>query len=234
MSATGAHLTIGQVVEKLRITYPDLSVSKVRFLEDEGLVTPERTTGGYRIFSSRDIERIDAILRLQKLHFFPLAVIRTKLAALDRGEAVPELETVAGAATADEMDQVFGGSKQSLQAVTEITGAPASFMRDLAQFGVIAIEKGEASPVVDGGSIGLVKAAWELKSMGVDPRHLRPFAQAADREAVLVSQIVGVAGRMRTPEAKKHALDQLRLVEGLTDTVKRSLLKRAMDRELDL
>lgn len=234
MSSAEAHLTIGQVVEKLRVSYPDLSVSKVRFLEDEGLITPQRTGGGYRIFSGRDVDRLEAILRLQKLHFYPLAVIRTKLAALDRGEAVPELDSVAGAATADEMDQVFGGTKQALQAVTDITGVPASFMRDLAQFGAIVIERGESGPVVDGGSIGLIKAAYELKSLGVDPRHLRPFAQAADREAVLVSQVVGVPGRMKSTDSKKHALEQLKKVESLTDTVKRSLLKRALQRELEI
>lgn len=234
MASADAHLTIGQVVEKLRVTYPDLTVSKVRFLEDEGLITPQRTSGGYRIFSSRDVARIEVILRLQKLHFFPLAIIRSKLEALDRGEDVPELDSIAGAATPDEMVQVFAGTKQSLQAVTEITGAPASFMRELAQFGVIAIEKGVSTPAVDGASIGLIKAAWELKSMGVDPRHLRPFVQSADREGVLVSQVVGVLGRMRSPEAKKHGLETLQKMEALTDTVKRSLLKRALERELEL
>ena len=86
------YLTIGEVVQKLQPSYPDLSISKVRFLEEEDLITPERTAGGYRKFSQKDVGRIEMILRLQRDHFFPLAVIREKLADVDRGRIPAELQ----------------------------------------------------------------------------------------------------------------------------------------------
>lgn len=225
-------LTIGEVVRKLQSTYPELTVSKVRFLEDEGLIEPMRTSGGYRKFTQRDIERLEAILKLQKMHFYPLSVIRTKLAAMDRGDEVAELDST-GSEAAQSAVQLFEGSMQSLESVNEILSIPATFVRELAQFGLVEIEKGPSGPVIDGSSFTLIQSAWELRSFGIDPRHLRPFATAADREAVLLAQIVAPTIRSKTPESKRQGNETLRELERLTDSIKRSLLKSALEKQLD-
>lgn len=231
--ASKDYLTIGEVVRKLQVTYPELTVSKVRFLEDEGLVQPDRTGGGYRKFKPGDVERLEAILRMQKMHFYPLSVIRTKLDALDRGEELSELKSGGQEAAANAM-QLFEGRLQPLETVNEILSVPVTFVRELAQFGLIDVHKGASGPVVDGAAFPLIQAAWELRSFGIDPRHLRTFATQADREAVLLAQIVAPTIRSKTPDSRKQATETLTELQRLTETLKRSLLAAALAKQIDV
>lgn len=227
-----SYLSIGEVVRRLQSTYPDLSVSKVRFLEDKGLISPDRSTGGYRKFSARDVKRLESILSMQKMYFYPLTVIKNKLDAEDRGERSPELADDAGEA-AITATQLLAGQPQALTAAASMVDVPIAFIRELAQYGLVEIAKGENGPVIDGGELDLIKACWALKEQGIDPRHLRPFATAADREATLLVQAVLPQLKGATPEVQKQGLERLRELETLSAAVKRSLFNTALDSELD-
>jgi DNA-binding transcriptional MerR regulator len=224
------YLTIGEVVQRLQGAYPDLSISKIRFLEEEGLVAPERTAGGYRKFSQTDVARIDIILRLQKEHFLPLAIIREKLADFDRGKIPAELSrgTVGVAeplplVAEEETPLALEDSQSAL-------GIPASFIRELAEFNLVSIERTDGVDSIERADTQIVHAAWDLRKYGVEPRHLRMYENFSDREAALFTQILMPAFRHKTPESKQKLAETLTDLGTLTDELKGRLLRRALAR----
>lgn len=226
------YLTIGEVVQRLEVAYPDLSISKVRFLEDEGLITPERTPGGYRKFSQVDVARVEMILRLQKEHFLPLAVIREKLAEFDRGRIPAELQRTIGV----EEPIVRRVSEEGPLAVEDAPsalGVPASFITELAEFGIIDLTSGDSGDAIDRADVASVHAAWDLRRFGVEPRHLRMYGTFADREATLFAQIVLPTFRHRSPETRQRLAETLNELGSLTDQLKGRLLRRALARAFE-
>jgi DNA-binding transcriptional MerR regulator len=203
MARTRDYMTIGELVESLQPAHPDLTISKVRFLEDEGLVTPERTAGGYRKFSSQDAARVDLVLRLQKEHFLPLAVIREKLKDLDKGRV-------------------------TLEAAQSTMGLPVTFVRELAEFGLVRISKGDHGDELRRADVEVAHAAWDLRRFGVEARHLRTYVTAAEREAALFSQILMPTLRHRTPETRQKLVESIGELAKLCDELRRPLLKRAL------
>jgi DNA-binding transcriptional MerR regulator len=224
------YLTIGEVVQRLQGAYPDLSISKVRFLEEEGLVAPERTQGGYRKFSQADVARVEMILRLQKEHFLPLAVIREKLSDFDRGRIPAELQRASVGMTAPLPLMAEDEGPLALEDSPSVLSIPVSFIRELNEFGLIVIVRGEAGEEIARADVQIVHAAWELRRFGVEPRHLRMYENFADREAALFSQILMPAFRHRTPDTKQKLSDTLVELGALTDELKSRLLRRALGR----
>lgn len=224
------YLTIGEVVQRLQGAYPDLSISKVRFLEEEGLVAPERTQGGYRKFSHADVSRVEMILRLQKEHFLPLAVIREKLADFDRGRIPAELQRAAVGMTAPLPLIADDEGPLTLEDAPSALGIPVSFIRELDGFGLVGITKGENGDEVARRDVQIVHAAWELRRYGVEPRHLRMYENFADREAALFSQILMPAFRHRTADSQQKLSETLSELGTLTDELKSRLLRRALAR----
>jgi DNA-binding transcriptional MerR regulator len=228
------YLTIGEVVQRLQAAYPDLSISKVRFLEEEGLVAPERTAGGYRKFSQADVARVEMILRLQREHFLPLAVIREKLADFDRGRIPPELQRSPVGMTdplpliaEDEGPLVLEDSPSTL-------GIPVSFIRELAEFGLVApVRNEDGAEALGRGDVQIAHAAWELRRFGVEPRHLRMYETFSEREATLFAQILMPAFRHRTPETKQKLNETLAELGTLTDELKSRLLRRSLGRAFE-
>lgn len=221
------YLTIGEVVQRLEATYPDLSISKVRFLEDEGLISPERTAGGYRKFSQSDVARVEMILRLQKEHYLPLAVISEKLAEYDRGRIPAELQRSVGMEEPIVRTISDEGPLPVADAPSAI-GVPESFIKELAEYGIIGISPGEHGDEIERADVSSVHAAWDLRRFGVEPRHLRMYGTFADREATLFAQIVLPAFRHRTPESKQRLSETLNELGSLTDQLKGRLLRRAL------
>jgi DNA-binding transcriptional MerR regulator len=220
-------MTIGELVDSLVPAHPDLTISKVRFLEDEGLITPERTAGGYRKFSTNDVARVDLVLRLQKEHFLPLSVIREKLADLDKGKVSEELRPMvtrpeAAALPFDDAEAV------PMEQVPSLLGFPASFVRELAEFGLVSIAQGEHGEELARGDVQIAHTCWDMRRYGVDPRHLRMYATGAEREAALFQQILMPAYRHRTPEAKQKLVESLAELMRLTDELRRDLARRAV------
>jgi DNA-binding transcriptional MerR regulator len=227
MARSRDYLTIGGLVENLLPAHQDLTISKVRFLEDEGLVTPERTAGGYRKFSTGDVARVDLILRLQKEHFLPLAVIREKLKDLDKGKVSEEIRPMVTRpeAVASPFDV---GDAVPLESVPAALGFPASFVRELAEFGLVSITKGDSGDEIPRSDVQIAHACWDMRGYGIDPRHLRIFVTAAEREAALFQQILMPAYRHRTPETRQKLLESLGELMRITAELRSDLAKRAV------
>jgi DNA-binding transcriptional MerR regulator len=218
-------LTIGAVVKQLEREFPDISISKVRYLEDQKLLAPRRTPGGYRLYGPADVDRLRTILRLQRDEFLPLRVIRQELAAgLTESEAppVPEARGTRRATVA-----LRGpGSMYRLEDVLEDTGADQSLVKELEDFGVIKGERRDGEQLYDDTEREIIRAVTELKRFGVGGRNLRVFRTSADREAALLEQILAPALRSRNPERRKEAVEALENLAAIASHLKHLLLIR--------
>jgi DNA-binding transcriptional MerR regulator len=220
-------LTIGAVCKQLEREFPDISISKIRYLEDQKLLSPRRTAGGYRLFTSADVTRLRTILRLQRDEFLPLRVIRQELAAgradteVDPGQAA-EPRPIRRATV-----EVRGhGSLYRLDEVLDETGADQSLVKELEEFGVIRGERRDGEVLYDETEREIVRAVTELKRFGVGGRNLRVFRTSADREAALLEQILAPALRSRNPERRKEAVEALENLAAIASHLKHLLLIR--------
>ncbi|MDP2233408.1 MAG: MerR family transcriptional regulator [Actinomycetota bacterium] len=223
------YVTIGEVVERLSNTYPDLSISKIRFLEEEDLISPERTAGGYRKFTSTDIARVELILRLQKENFLPLAVIREKLVDYDKGKLPPELR-LSGAANEPAQITLDDAETVPLEDVPTALGLPTSFIKELEEFGLVSLIEGARGKELTRSDVQIAHTCWDMRRFGVEPRHLRMYETFAEREAAFFSQILMPAFRHRTPESKQKLSETLGELTSLTEHLTSSLLRRALGR----
>jgi DNA-binding transcriptional MerR regulator len=218
-------VTIGAVCKALHQEFPDISISKIRYLEDQKLLAPRRTQGGYRLYTPNDIQRLRTILRLQRDEFLPLRVIRQELAGgrTEQEVAAPGDGRSLRRATVTVRDP---GSLYSLDDVVEDTGADPKLVRELVDFGVI---KGEARSGVryfDETEREIVRAVSELARYGVGGRNLRVFRSSADREAQLLQSILAPALRSRNPDRRKEAIEALENLASVTTHLKHLLLIR--------
>jgi DNA-binding transcriptional MerR regulator len=219
-------LTIGAVCKHLEREFPDISISKIRYLEDQKLLNPRRTPGGYRLYGPGDVERLRTILRLQRDEFLPLRVIRQELAA---GRADPEVaKGKAPDPRARRRATVAGGpgSLYRLEEILDETGADRSLVKELEDYGVIRGEKHDGEPFYDDTEREIVRAVTELKRFGVGGRNLRVFRTSADREAALLEQILAPALRSRNPERRKEAVEALENLAAIASHLKHLLLIR--------
>ncbi len=223
------YLTIGEVVEKLQGTHPDLSISKIRFLEEEGLISPERTAGGYRKFAQADVARIDLILRLQREHFLPLAVIRDRLADYDKGKVPVELRQVVGAVETVSLPLEDAETVPLDDAPSQL-GLPTSFIKELAEYGLIELVDGAKGPELGRADVHIAHVCWDMRRFGVEPRHLRMYETFAERESTFFSQILMPAFRHRTPETRQRLVETLGELTELTEQLTSHLVRRALGR----
>lgn len=226
------YLTIGEVVEKLKPVYPDVTISKVRFLEEEGLISPERTAGGYRKFKQADVARVDLVLRLQKEHFLPLAVIRDRLKEVDKGRTPAELRGAPAPAGLAGGHADSAGPVPVDQAPTAL-GLPVSFVKELAEYGIVTLRKGENGQELPAADVVVAHTCWDLRRYGVEPRHLRMYETFSAREASFFEQILMPAFRHRTAETRQKLADALSEIGDLTGELKRALLARALSKTFE-
>ena len=210
-------ITIGAVCEALRADYPDISISKIRYLEDQRLISPRRTPGGYRLYTNDDLERLRTILRLQRDEFLPLRVIRQELD--DGGAASFSGGGIAKHARRPQLSDPAAPPRHSIDYVLALDGASRELVRELQEYGLV--RSGEA---FDDTERELVQAAAELSSHGVQPRHLRLFRTAAEREAGLLEQLLATGLRSRNPERRREALDTLEHMAGLVSHIRHLML----------
>jgi DNA-binding transcriptional MerR regulator len=218
-------MTIGAVCKQLHQEFPDISISKIRYLEDQQLLAPRRTQGGYRLYSPADIQRLRTILRLQRDEFLPLRVIRQELAGgrTEREVAAPvDGRTLRRAMVSDGSPSAL----YSLEDVVEDTGAEPQLIRELVEFGVIKGETRAGVRYFDETEREIVRAVSELARYGVGGRNLRVFRTSADREAALLQSILAPALRSRNPERRKEAIEALENLASVTTYLKHLLLIR--------
>jgi len=204
-----AYLSIGEVLGKLRGEFPDVTISKIRFLEAEGLIDPQRTPSGYRKFTSVDLDRLRYVLSAQRDQYLPLRVIKENLDAIDRGltpssitggAPAPRLATVDGQFA----PQHFGEESElrlSRSELLESSGLEEEQLAELELFGLITI-KGR---YYDADALAVGRAVAEMSAFGIEARHLRSFKSAADREVGLVEQVITPLLRQKGADSKARA-----------------------------
>ncbi|MDQ6744737.1 MAG: MerR family transcriptional regulator [Actinomycetota bacterium] len=218
-------VTIGAVCKALHQEFPDISISKIRYLEDQKLVSPRRTQGGYRLYTQGDIQRLRTILRLQRDEFLPLRVIRQELAGgRSEHEVTPPGENrPLRRASVSARDP---GAMYSLADVVEETGAEPKLVRELEDFGVIKGETRAGVRYYDETEREIVRAVSELARYGVGGKNLRVFRSSADREAQLLQSILAPALRSRNPDRRREAIEALENLASVTTHLKHLLLIR--------
>ncbi len=222
MTSTAAHLPrerllrIGEVVRRLGEEFPDISIAKIRYLEDEGLVMPRRTQGGYRLFSEGDLERLQTILRLQRDEFLPLRVIRDELDAPGQKERKRRRPTALGTAE----DEI------ALAELCERAAIPPELAKELEDFGLLGPHGSGAEKRYPESDVDVAATCAQLARFGVSPRHLRTFRTAAGREASLLEQLIGPALRARNPERRAQGLRDLQQLADLASELSSLLFWR--------
>jgi hypothetical protein len=225
-------LTIGAVCKILQSEFDDVSISKIRYLEDQKLLTPRRTSGGYRLYSQSDVERLRTILRLQRDEFLPLRVIRQELAAggdIDLGSGSAERRT-GGGGVRRAILVTTSSAHLSLDEVIEETGARHELVAELENFGIVQPEKRDGKVAYDETDREIVRSANELSRVGVGARNLRVFRSSADREANLLEALLGPSLRSRNPDRRKEALESLESLAATVSHLKHLLLVRDLRR----
>ena len=211
-------LTIGAVCDRLKEEFPDISISKIRYLEGEGLVTPQRTRGGYRLFAEDDVERLERILQLQRDEFLPLKVIREELEKPTSPER--RRKRARGLRDAeDELDQAT---------LCERAGIDRRLARELEEFGLL-------SPRVEGGErlysesdAEIAAICGRLAGFGIAPRHLRTFRTSVDRETGLLDAAIAPALRSRNPERRQQGTRDLQTLGELAQELSQRLFWRGL------
>ena len=232
-------MSIGAVLDLLRPDFPDVTISKIRFLEAEGLVTPQRSPSGYRRFTAYDCARLRFILTAQRDQYLPLKVIKAQLDSQPDGELplahpAPRLVPVAGGAQPGAASAAGQGHSTQIRLSREDlltkSGVPAALITALCRAGVITTGPGG---FFDEHAVTIAQCAAALAEYGVEPRHLRAFRSAADRQSDLIAQIAGPVGKAGRTGARDRADDLAREVAALAITLHTSLIKSAVRDVLD-
>ncbi len=225
-------ITIGAVCKALAQEFPDISISKIRYLEDQKLLTPRRTPGGYRLYTQGDVARLRTILRMQRDEFLPLRVIRQELAAGRAGEEAPAISAGKPAREARRTWRTSvsvrsaTGALYTLEDVLEETQADGGLVQELEEYGVIKGEVRGGVRYFDETEREIIGAVAELARYGVGGRNLRVFRSSADSEATLLQQILAPALRSRNPQRRKEAVEALENLAAVTTHLKHLLLVR--------
>ncbi|MEX2457717.1 MAG: MerR family transcriptional regulator [Actinomycetota bacterium] len=245
--ATRSYLSIGEVLVALKAEFPDITISKIRFLEGEGLIDPERTPSGYRKFYDKDVDRLRRILRLQRDEYLPLKVIRERLDSPVRessargGDDEPGPEPEAGTAPAarrelppleDDIVQTAQGLQMSIEELSSATGVDADLIRELESFGLLKGQGDNGARYYDGDDLVVLSIVKDFFKYGVEPRHLTMYRHFAEREASFFEAIVLPVLRQRNPDARKAATESLGDLARLSRKLKQALLSSNLRQHL--
>lgn len=232
--AGSAFMSIGEVLAKLRPEFPDVTISKIRFLESEGLIQPRRSPSGYRKFSHADVERLRYVLTQQRDHYLPLRVIKEQLDLIDKGieprrsaSGRPPRALVAVDGTAPEAagDVLEGGEVRLTRAqLLESAGITEEQLTQLEDYGLVTARGSH----FDGEALTIARVVVQLGKYGLEPRHLRLVRTAAERELGLVEQIVLPLSRQRNPEARARAEETAREITALMVKLHAALVKAGL------
>ncbi len=240
-----AYMSIGEVLGQLRPDFADITISKIRFLEAEGLVQPERTASGYRKFTREDVTRLRYVLTAQRDHYLPLRVIKEHLSALDRGQepsadlpteppagsapAPPPAVTTEGMPSAESFAPAASEVRLSREELCKAAGLTPDQLDQLEQYGLIV---STGAQHFDGDAVVVARTVAEMSRFGIEARHLRSFRTAAEREIGLVEQVVTPLQRQRGPEAQARAQEVTRELAALSVRLHATLVRVGLGRGL--
>ncbi len=211
-------LTIGTVCRRLQPEFPDISISKIRYLEDQGLLAPRRTQSGYRLFSEGDVERLETILRLQRDEFLPLRVIRQELASPSGAGKERRRRRATGLSDPDD--------ELSLGELCERAAITPELAHDLEEFGLLQPRREGSEKLYPSADVEVAVACAKLSRYGISARHLRSFRTAADRKASLLQQLVAPSLRSRNPERRQAGIQELQTLAELAQELSQLLFWR--------
>ncbi|CAB4878544.1 unannotated protein [freshwater metagenome] len=231
-----AYLSIGEVLSKLRSDFPDITISKIRFLESEGLIEPQRTPSGYRKFTAVDLDRLRYVLLAQRDQYLPLRVIKENLDALDRG-LQPAAQSGGVAAPRPSLVSLDGeispssfaqGSdiRLSREELLKASGISDDQLMELESYGLITIRGRH----YDNDALSVAMAVSELAGFGIEPRHLRSFKSAADREIGLIEQVITPLTRQKSADSKARAEEVQKEIASLSVRLHAALIRAGLNR----
>jgi DNA-binding transcriptional MerR regulator len=214
-------LSIGQVLARLTVEFPDVTPSKLRFLEERQLIFPARTESGYRKFSPTDVDRLRFVLTMQRDHYLPLKVIRGYLEDLDAGRE-PELP---GGTTLAGPSILIVDRRYTREELVREAGATSQLLGDAVSSSLVA-----AADVYGDDSLTVLKSLVELQRSGIEPRHLRGFRAAAERELGLIESALIPVARRKDASSRAKAAELAREIAGQLEIVRSSLIRSALSR----
>jgi DNA-binding transcriptional MerR regulator len=238
MAGTRNYQSIGEVLVAVKTEFPDITISKIRFLESEGLITPERTPSGYRKFYVDDVDRLKSILRMQRDEYLPLKVIKERLVqsdAVNEGADV-ELEGASGegegASVSEELAEAPTGLQMSLEEMSAATGVERERIKELESFGIVCTHGPEGGRYYDGEDYIVLSIVKDFLRHGIEPRHLTMYKHFADRESSFFEALVAPTLRQRNPDARRAATQTLTDLSVTSRKFKQALLRTALREHL--
>jgi DNA-binding transcriptional MerR regulator len=240
VAGTRNYQSIGEVLVAVKTEFPDITISKIRFLESEGLITPERTPSGYRKFYADDVERLRSILRMQRDEYLPLKVIKERLAKQDAGE-IEEAEVSLGGnepamdgeadaagAKADDLAEAPTGLQMSLEEMSAATGVDRDRIKELESFGIMCSHGPEGGRYYDGDDYIVLSIVKDFFRYGIEPRHLTMYKHFAERESSFFEALVAPTLRQRNPDARRAAAQTLADLAVTSKKFKQALLRSSL------
>jgi DNA-binding transcriptional MerR regulator len=238
MAGTRNYQSIGEVLVAVKTEFPDITISKIRFLESEGLITPERTPSGYRKFYVDDVDRLKSILRMQRDEYLPLKVIKERLVQSDasaEGDGV-DLEGAPadgeGASVSEELAEAPTGLQMSLEEMSAATGVDRERIKELESFGIVCTHGPEGARYYDGEDYIVLSIVKDFLRHGIEPRHLTMYKHFADRESSFFEALVAPTLRQRNPDARRAATQTLTDLSLTSRKFKQALLRNALREHL--
>jgi DNA-binding transcriptional MerR regulator len=229
MAATRNYQSIGEVLVSVKTEFPDITISKIRFLEAEGLIEPERTPSGYRKFYARDVERLRSILRMQRDEYLPLKVIKERLARQDAGADGDDAEELSATEDAISVDEEIAeaptGLQMSLEEMATATGIDRERIKELESFGIVDSHGPDGARYYDGDDFIILSIVKDFFRYGIEARHLTMYKHFADRESTFFDQIVAPTLRQKNPEARRTAAQTLADLSVTSRKLKQALLR---------
>jgi DNA-binding transcriptional MerR regulator len=231
MAGTRNYQSIGEVLVSVKTEFPDITISKIRFLEAEGLIEPERTPSGYRKFYVQDVERLKSILRMQRDEYLPLKVIKERLVRQDAGSDELELSTDQdtdsdqAVSVVEEIAEAPTGLQMSLEEMATATGIDRDRIKELEAFGIIASHGPEGARYYDGDDFIILSIVKDFFRYGIEARHLTMYKHFADRESSFFDQIVAPTLRQKNPDARRTAAQTLASLSATSRKFKQALLR---------
>ena len=227
--ATRNYQSIGEVLVAVKTEFPDITISKIRFLESEGLIEPERTPSGYRKFYEEDLDRLKSILRMQRDEYLPLKVIKERLLKQDAGELeeppTPAEEEDASADGDEVLAEPTTGLQMPIEEMSAATGVDRERIKELEAYGLVCSHGPDSARYYDGDDYVVLTIVRDFFRFGVEPRHLTMYKHFAEREASFFETIVMPTLRQRNPDARRAASDSLAELSRVSRKLKQALLR---------